>query len=274
MCDECQMVARARTPQARASASGLRPQGPPTAGMSVERCSPSQLADLHKLWVERQGQGSVAEAWRVDNPLRTWHFHQRRTELVEALGREPDELHGFHGTHPDNVLSICENGFDSGRRAGQVFGSGEYFAKCPNVSVGYCRGGEYMIVCRLCLGFESSTPENRDGDHIWVPSQSYYVIASPPQVLPLFIVRFTGSFCRAGVQSPELSRVLSAGTYTTKRAEAIVPVPRNRACLMSRASATVLWIGFLHAHLSDEELRRDVEAFLTKHAPELSLIHI
>merc|ERR1712110_1238897 len=46
-----------------------------------------------------------------------------------------------------------------------------------------------------------------------------------------------------------------------------VPVPPNRPCLMSRDSATVLWIGFLHAHLSDESLDEDVRDFLARHAP-------
>lgn len=36
---------------------------------------------------------------------------------------------------------------------------------------------------------------------------------------------------------------------------------------MSRPTATVLWIGFLHAHLPDDKLERDVRAFLCKHAP-------
>jgi len=35
---------------------------------------------------------------------------------------------------------------------------------------------------------------------------------------------------------------------------------------MSNPSATVLWIGFLHGHLSDETLEADVRQFLTKHA--------
>jgi hypothetical protein len=77
------------------------------------------------------------------------------------MGREADSLDGLHGTHPDAVVPICENGFDKSRRSGQVFGAGEYFAKNPSVSVGYCRGGEYLLVCRLTLGEESSTPKTK-----------------------------------------------------------------------------------------------------------------
>ena len=51
----------------------------------------------------------IVEAWRLDNPLVTWKFNARRDELKRALGRPPDELQGFHGTHPDNVVSICRD---------------------------------------------------------------------------------------------------------------------------------------------------------------------
>jgi len=126
-----------------------------------------------------------------------------------------------------------------------------------------------MLVCRLTLGFESSDQQNRDGDHIWVPGMSYYVISSPAQVLPIYILRFASGRRSYGdkLACPELDKVLSAGRWTTKHAEAIVPVPRNRPCVMTRNSATVLWIGFLHAHISDERLEKDVRNFLARHAP-------
>lgn len=117
----------------------------------------------------------------------------RRAELKDKLGHEPQTLRGFHGSHPDNILSIVENGFDSSRRAGQVFGSGEYFAKDPTVSVGYCRGGHFMIVCQLGLGQESTGLDQFDGDHIWAQGPRYYVISNPDQILPLYIIHFNES---------------------------------------------------------------------------------
>merc|ERR1712050_264948 len=46
-----------------------------------------------------------------------------------------------------------------------------------------------------------------------------------------------------------------------------VPVPqRQRPCNKSRDAASVLWMGFLHAHFSDDDLREDVSKFLHKHA--------
>jgi len=216
----------------------------------------------------------VENAWKVDNPLLAFQFQARRDELKRELRHSPHELQGFHGTHPDNIISICRNGFDRRKRGsavGQVFGSGEYFAKCPDVSVNYCQRGEYMLVCRLCLGIESSTEANKDGDHIWVPDMSYYVISSPAQVLPLYILKFTSTRYGFGggksLQNEELEKVLNAGNWTTKPAAAVVPVPANRPCLMSRPTATVLWMGMMHAHHSDEQLESDVRDFLRRHAP-------
>jgi len=129
-----------------------------------------------------------------------------------------------------------------------------------------------MLICHLLLGVQSSSSQNSDGDHIWVPSCSYYVISSPAQVLPLYIVKFASRspayMYGVSLAPRELLSVLEAGTWTTKKLEAVVDVPRNRRCSMSRPSATVLWIGYLHAHLSDEQLADDVNRFLQRHVPQ------
>jgi hypothetical protein len=269
--------------------STLEESGGPKPGMTVEKCRTGDLTRLRQLWSMRGGNGNLLEAWKVDNPLRTYHFMKRRERLKLILGREADGLEGFHGTHPDAVISICENGFDSSKRSGQVFGAGEYFAKDPSISIGYCRGGQYMLVCRLTLGVESSTPSNGDGDHIWVAENGYYVIREPEQVLPQYIVKFSVDQC---FESPEL-RLLSSTQegdiagyspsaafsdlledvlrhvkWSTKCEAEIKPVPPQRQCLMSNPHATVLWMGFLHGHLSDEVLEADVRRFLKQYAPE------
>lgn len=256
--------------QRRMQQAQQREQGPPPPGVSISRCGAGELSTLQALWSERGGRGDVEAAWIVDNPLLTYHYHERRSELKRELRREPDELQGFHGSHPSNFLSISQMGFDAGRRSGQVFGAGEYFAKNPTVSEGYCRGGEYMFVCRLCLGHQSSTQTNKDGDHIWVPSQQYYVISQPEQILPQYIVRFSsryGSCYGSGsTSSPELEKALSLPRWTTKRERQVTHVPANRPCVMSMPSTTALWMGFLHANVSDGQLEEDVRAFFARHA--------
>merc|ERR1719444_85450 len=246
-------------------------EGPPTEGVTIERAAASDLALMQKFWKERNGSGEVVQAWSIDNPLRTYKFNERRKELQEQLGRSPDELEGLHGSDPNNYISIVSGGFRTdlrGSAVGQVYGSGEYLAKCPDVSVGYCRGGHYMLVCRLALGLESSTEANLDGDHIWVPSCNYYVISRPEQILPIFIVKFQSprSYGRPPLVSMELEKALSAGVWSTKQEEMRRELPPPRPCFMSRPFAKGLWLGLMYAHHSDEQLKLDVGAFLRRYA--------
>jgi len=271
-CSAC-VLGRACCAQCRGSKASGPPQqqwrhgpsAPPSPGVGVKPCGAGELSSLRELWAERGGRGQPLAAWSVDNPLLAWHYAARRRELQQAMGREADELQGFHGSHPDNLLPICTGGFDAKLRSGQVFGSGEYFAKCPTVSEAYCRGGEYMLVCRLSLGVASSTRENSDGDHIWVPEQSYYVISRPHQILPAFIVQFAPE-AAPPTRSAELLRVLSFPSWSTKTEAPREPVPANRPCHMSQPSTNALWMGYLHAHIPDEQLEEDVRSFLSAKA--------
>lgn len=252
---------------------GCPSSSPPAPGVSVKPCGVGEFSTLKELWSERGGHGQLLAAWSVDNPLLAWHYATRRRDLQQAMGREADELQGFHGSHPDNLLPICTSGFDDGLRSGQVFGSGEYFAKCPTVSESYCRGGEYMLVCRLSLGVASSTRDNKDGDHIWVPEQAYYVISRPHQILPAFIVQFSTA-SKPPTRSTELLRVLSLPSWSTKLEVAREPVPANRPCHMSMKSTNSLWLGYLHAHLPDEQLEEDVRNFLAAKAGVEKGVHV
>lgn len=183
--------------------------------MTIKRCTGTEFDQVAKLWRERGGRLEVLAAWAIDNPHRTWNYRSRRADLQKQLGRPPAELRGFHGSHPANILSISEKGFDAGRRAGQVFGSGEYFAKDPTISTCYCKGGSFMLICQLCLGHESSSQENLDGDHIWVPGQGYYVISEPAQALPLYIVQFKEEYRVESVKEAqaELAAALAQPSY-------------------------------------------------------------
>jgi hypothetical protein len=211
--------------------------------------------------------GQVLAAWKVDNPLLAYQFKASRDTFKAAHGRDMDKLEGFHGTLPDNVISICSNGFDAGRRAGQVYGAGEYFAKNPHVSVDYCRGGEYMLVCRLSLGQPSSTPQNTDGDHIWVPQNGYYVIKHPNQVLVQYIVKYKSDACRyhQAVISQSLELNLSK-PYSTKPAPQQRTVPNPRPCVMTRPSTTALWMGLVSPHIPEDDLKEAFRSFLKKYA--------
>ena len=53
----------------------------------------------------------------------------------------------FHGTPEANVESICREGLDPKRRAGQAMGPGEYFGEDALISLDYCQGGGNDCVC-------------------------------------------------------------------------------------------------------------------------------
>jgi len=184
----------------------------PESGMTVTRCADTEITQLLKFWGDRGGQARLLGVWSIQNPFKTWQYGKRRTELEELLGHPPAELRGFHGSAPRNILSIAQNGFDSGRRSGQAFGAGEYFAKDPRISISYCRGGSYMLICQLLLGQESTTEENDDGDHVWVQRNGYYVISEPSQALPMYIVRFESASLLHGEEAA-LTTALSKPVY-------------------------------------------------------------
>jgi len=237
----------------------------PKAGAKIAQCTPADFEMLRKMWSEeRGGSGELVACWSVDNPKLSWRQRKRQQELKDVLGKDPDELRGYHGTSPENILSIVQHGFDSGKRAGQAYGAGEYFAKCPEVSKSYCRGGNYMIVCQLLLGSEATDPSLGDGDHIWVPDNKYYVISNPQQVVPLYIVQWTtGGSCnealRKVLDQPEWSSIAKA----EKKA-----VPANREMQMSADATNGLWIGYLDPANSEEQLQADLSAFLLENLPE------
>ncbi|CAF1005352.1 unnamed protein product, partial [Didymodactylos carnosus] len=79
---------------------------------------------------------------------------------VESLGDRlpPDMARGFfafHGTAATSIKSICVNGFDPSRRAGQACGIGEYFGVSAAISHGYCRPtnpqGPYAMIIAFLL---------------------------------------------------------------------------------------------------------------------------
>lgn len=87
----------------------------------------------------------------------------------------------FHGTPTSNISSICQNGYNPGLRKGQAFGAGEYFAKNPNTSMGYCKGGKKMLLNELLLGKEG-VHHTKHGDVI--------VMKDAVHDLPRFVITY------------------------------------------------------------------------------------
>ena len=87
----------------------------------------------------------------------------------------------FHGTSANNIQSICQNGYDPTKRSGQAYGAREYFAKTPDVSLQYCKGGKKMLLNELLLG-QSGKHHTQHGNII--------VMKEPVHDLPRFLITF------------------------------------------------------------------------------------
>ena len=210
----------------------------------------------------------VHAAWQLTNEALEFRYRATEYNLTREHGRTPDSIEGFHGTAEENVLSIARHGFDPLRRSGQVFGAGEYFAKDPSVSDGYCRGGAFMFVCSLLLG-------EAEVDYTWVPGVKYYVMkqrAGRIQCVPRYLIQFRES-------SSPLLRTLQALGGEAESAEGhlrrvgasqrggVRPCKGRMDSMMMAERTRHLWVGWLEPTLGrdDELVREDVQAFLRGH---------
>lgn len=118
-----------------------------------------ELLELQKFVTERSRDHShqypmrldIQQAYRVRDDQR---FHASRLgvfqERLAEQGKACDCRRLFHGTTPQNALSISLFGFRLPGHAG-MFGRGIYFADCPLKSWQYTREG-IMLLCDVELG--------------------------------------------------------------------------------------------------------------------------
>merc|ERR1719223_2238317 len=154
----------------------------------------AKLRLIQQKWTEAGGCGELQGAWQIRNPRLEFLFRGAEANFLEEHSRTSDVIDAWHGSAEENVFSIAQNGFEPSRRSGQVYGAGEYFAKDPNVSMAYARGGSFMFLCKLLLGEDAK-------DHTWHAGPKYYVIKQREgrmQVLPIFLLQFKAT----GPRSP------------------------------------------------------------------------
>jgi len=189
--------------------------------------------------------------------------------MTKVHAKTPDCIEGWHGTREQNVFSIAINGFDSGKRSGQVFGAGEYFAKDPNISVNYCDCGSFMFLCKLLLGVGGGE-KDEDCDHRWIDSQGYYVINQKDgdvQVLPLFLLQFkqSSSDLQKRLQDLPPSTLGTMNSLASKQRGGTSACTARKDAGMVAETTQYLWLGWLDpslAELNDDDVFDDVAAFL------------
>jgi hypothetical protein len=193
-------------------------------------------------------------------------FRGAEANFTELYGHLSDAIDAWHGSREENILSIAVNGFDPERRCGQAYGAGEYFAKDPNVSIGYAAGGSFIFLCKLLLG----KPEV---DHTWASGPRYYVIKQREgrtQVLPLFLLQFKTSsspFARKLSIDLALARdVEDPGTLAAQQRGGHCACRGRRDAGQEAHSTKHLWVGWLAPGLrlkDDDGIAEDVREFLT-----------
>eukprot|EP01059_Diplonema_ambulator_P036700 TRINITY_DN926_c0_g2_i1.p1 TRINITY_DN926_c0_g2~~TRINITY_DN926_c0_g2_i1.p1 ORF type:complete len:1200 (+),score=408.55 TRINITY_DN926_c0_g2_i1:80-3679(+) len=240
----------------------------------------SKLELLRQKWNERRcasgyfwfddnsRKSQVINAWQLTNEALEFRFRATEYNMTHQYGKAPDMIEGFHGTHEDNVLSIARHGFDPLRRAGQVYGEGEYFAKNPCVSMGYCRWGGFMFLCKLILG-------KQDTDHTWVEGCQYYIMKQREgniQALPMYLIQWGTPTTSLPKKLARYSRdEMSSTAFLRRMGEK--QRGGSEACRgrvnggMAAATTRHLWLGWLDPSLVADEaaLCKDVKLFLEGH---------
>ena len=92
----------------------------------------------------------------------------------------------FHGTEKCNIDKILREGLDPSRRTRQAYGPGEYFGKDLKTSLGYCRGGNIVLVFAILYEKDGITIENDNHRHN--PGEKMLVINKIEYQLPIGFV--------------------------------------------------------------------------------------
>ena len=160
-----------------------------------------------------QGQGRRLQRQQRDASLPIWSNPKSAPgqplyeRFVAAWQRAPNQQIQlvFHGTSEQNIATICTDGLDPARRAGQACGPGEYFGKQMAVSHGYCRGGRHMLIFAVLLD-RSGVTYNQGG---------VIVINKAEHQLPLAVVTMSGE----GYKPPQSFHTAVSNPHTTAGAQ-------------------------------------------------------
>jgi len=238
---------------------------PPGETELFRKITRAKLRLVQQKWGDAGGPGQIINAWQIHNPRLEFLFRGAEASFLDMYGKMTDCIDAWHGSAEQNLVSIALNGFDPGRRCGQVHGAGEYFAKDPNVSIGYARGGSFMFLCKLLLG-------NDNEDHTWASGPQYYVIKQREgrmQALPTFLLQFASTssvFFRQLTAELAVARdVVETGALAGQQRGGLFACEARRDAGMVASSTRHLWVGWLAPNLrfkDNDGIAEDVFEFL------------
>ena len=140
------------------------------------------------------------------NPPVLEKFNQMQASMESKYGKQTTEskfILGFHGTKVDNIEAIVKENFDVSKADTCLYGVGIYFSEFPHVSIGYARGANKLLLCKILpgrsfdvsvscnmqplqAGYDSHRVQKDDKDNGWA-----IVIANPDQILPCYVLSFS-----------------------------------------------------------------------------------
>jgi hypothetical protein len=107
----------------------------------------------------------------------------QRFQNAFNLSRNKEIKIVFHGTDKRNIDIIMREGLDPARRTRQAYGPGEYFGKDVKTSLGYCKGGNIVLVFAILYEKDGITI---DGDILkHNPGEKMLVINKIEYQLPI-----------------------------------------------------------------------------------------
>jgi hypothetical protein len=173
-------------------------------------------AEIHFRHAEAQflrtgGGHAVTQVEYIINPPLLAAFKAKQREFFERYGAESAHtILSFHGTPNDaNIEAILRTNFNMAHLAVNTgnrghYGAGIYFSEKANVSAGYARGHNKLLLCKLLTGREfriSGGPAGGGLPLMGAPLMAGYdshvvndgqevVIFDTAQILPCYVVHW------------------------------------------------------------------------------------
>ena len=133
----------------------------------------------------------------VQNPVLEYAYQLRKAEIKKNRGYV-NEMQLFHGTHENNIKSICESGFDPTLNVRAAFGYGVYFARDAKYSSNYMATKSrenycFMFLCDVLVGKTGSLHKKGDtsvDNNVDQAKPTIITTVYPDGAYPRYIIAF------------------------------------------------------------------------------------
>jgi len=167
-----------------------------------------RIAEGQFLRMKREGKRYEIQSIDViENEKLKAKFEKKRQDL-KAKGVDDKPLLIFHGTPQANIDPILKNNFDLKKMVnGRAHGDGVYFSEMPEVSLGYSRDMQSLILCMVLLGENAKVLKRKRQTEVgaWA-----VVVPDVDQILPKYVINF-----KVSATTPSLARLPFLPLFTS-----------------------------------------------------------